>query len=173
MKQALLQLLNDFLSAILFFGRIRQSRAASLPPPSPSGWTKRKLARLRLTRRRIEPMQWMSLALVVVLGGATTADAEPPLYNKVGHRSHCRRRSDVTARVDDPVFARNRVVERARTYDRGRRLCLDRLARGARARQSVRRSALRLRHLGVVHFGRFGWRRARRVCPTIWRLPRD
>jgi len=36
-----------------------------------------QLARLGLTRRRIEPMQWMSLGLVVVLGGATMLTQNP------------------------------------------------------------------------------------------------
>src|SRR6516165_9387601 len=36
-----------------------------------------QLAHLRLTRRRIEPMQWMSLGLVVVLGGATMLTQSP------------------------------------------------------------------------------------------------
>jgi len=36
-----------------------------------------QLFRLKLTRRRIEPMQWMSLGLVVVLGGATMLTQSP------------------------------------------------------------------------------------------------
>jgi intracellular septation protein A len=36
-----------------------------------------QLACLKLTRRRIEPMQWMSLRLVVVLGGATMLTQNP------------------------------------------------------------------------------------------------
>jgi len=36
-----------------------------------------QLARFKLTRRRIEPMQWMSLGLVVVLGGATMLTQNP------------------------------------------------------------------------------------------------
>ena len=36
-----------------------------------------QLARIWLTRRRVEPMQWMSLGLVVVLGGATMLTQSP------------------------------------------------------------------------------------------------
>ena len=71
MKQALRQLLSDFLSAILFLvvyvmsGSVIAAAAIAVT----AGLV--QLARLGLTRRRIEPMQWMSLGLVVVLGGAT------------------------------------------------------------------------------------------------------
>ena len=71
MKQALRQLLSDFLSAILFLvvyvmsGSVFAAAAIAVT----AGLI--QLARLGLTRRRIEPMQWMSLGLVVVLGGAT------------------------------------------------------------------------------------------------------
>jgi len=70
-KQALRQLLSDFLSAILFLvvyvmsGSVIAAAAIAVT----AGLV--QLARLGLTRRRIEPMQWMSLGLVVVLGGAT------------------------------------------------------------------------------------------------------
>src|SRR5271167_18102 len=71
MKQALWQLLNDFLSTILFVlvYALSGSLFAAAGVAVAAGLT--QLARLRLMRRRIEPMQWMSLGLVVVLGGAT------------------------------------------------------------------------------------------------------
>jgi intracellular septation protein A len=76
-KQALQQLLSDFLSAILFLvvyvmsGSVFTAAAVAVT----AGLV--QLARLRLTRRPIEPMQWMSLGLVVVLGGATMLTQNP------------------------------------------------------------------------------------------------
>jgi len=76
-KHALGQLLSDFLSAILFlvvyalsgdlFAAAAIAVAAGLA----------QFARLRLTGRQVEPMQWMSLGLVVVLGGATMLTQSP------------------------------------------------------------------------------------------------
>ena len=72
MKQALRQLFSDFLSAILFL--VVYTVSGSLFA-SAAGLA--QLFRLKLTRRRIEPMQWMSLGLVVVLGGATMLTQSP------------------------------------------------------------------------------------------------
>ena len=76
MKQAFRQLLSDFLSAILFLlyavsgGLFAAARIAVIAGLVQLAW-------LSLTRRRIEPMQWMSLGLVVVLGGATMLTRAP------------------------------------------------------------------------------------------------
>jgi intracellular septation protein len=76
-KQALGQLLSDFLSAILFLvvyalsGNLVAAAAIAVA----AGVA--QLVRLRLLRRRVEPMQWMSLGLVVVLGGATMLTQSP------------------------------------------------------------------------------------------------
>ena len=76
MKQAFRQLLSDFLSAILFLlyavsgGLFAAARIAVIAGLVQLAW-------LSLTRRRIEPMQWMSLGLVVVLGGATMLTQSP------------------------------------------------------------------------------------------------
>jgi intracellular septation protein A len=77
LKQALRQLLSDFLSAILFLVVyvVSGSLFAAAGIAVAAGLT--QLARLRSTRRRIEPMQWMSLGLVVVLGGATMLTQSP------------------------------------------------------------------------------------------------
>ena len=77
MKQALRQLLTDFLSAILFLVvyAVSGSLFAAAGVAVAAGLV--QLARLRLTRRRIEPMQWMSLGLVVVLGSATMLTQNP------------------------------------------------------------------------------------------------
>jgi intracellular septation protein len=78
-KQALGQLLSDFLSAILFLvvyalsGNLVAAAAIAVA----AGLA--QLVRLRLLRRRLEPMQWMSLGLVVVLGGATMLTQSPAL----------------------------------------------------------------------------------------------
>jgi len=76
-KQALRQLLSDFLSAILFLVvyAVSGSLFAAVGIAVTAGLV--QLARLRLTRRRIEPMQWMSQGLVVVLGGATMLTQSP------------------------------------------------------------------------------------------------
>jgi intracellular septation protein len=70
-KQALWQLINDFLSAALFLvafavsDNVRVAAGAAIAAGlAQFGW-------LKVAGRRIEPMQWTSLALVVVLGGAT------------------------------------------------------------------------------------------------------
>jgi intracellular septation protein A len=76
-KQAFRQLLGDFLSAILFLVvyAVSGSLFAAAGIAVAAGLA--QLAHLRLTRRRIEPMQWMSLGLVVVLGGATMLTQSP------------------------------------------------------------------------------------------------
>jgi predicted dienelactone hydrolase/intracellular septation protein A len=77
MKQALSQLLSDFLSALLFLavylvtGNITVAAAIAIA----AGLV--QLATLKLRGRRIEPMQWLSLALVVVLSGATILTQSP------------------------------------------------------------------------------------------------
>jgi intracellular septation protein len=76
-KQALRQLLGDFLSAILFLVvyAVSGSLFAAAGIAVAAGLA--QLVRLKATRRRIEPMQWMSLGLVVVLGGATMLTQSP------------------------------------------------------------------------------------------------
>ena len=77
MKQAFRQLLSDFLSAILFLVVYAVSGSLFLAAGIAVAAALVQLARLRLTRRRIESMQWMSLGLVVVLGGATMLTQSP------------------------------------------------------------------------------------------------
>src|SRR5207244_1787530 len=76
-KQALRQLLSDFLSAILFLAVYALSgdlfAAAAIAVTAGLA----QLAGIWLTGRRVEPMQWMSLGLVVVLGGATMLTQSP------------------------------------------------------------------------------------------------
>jgi len=76
-KQALPQLLSDFLSAILFLVvyAVTRSLFAAAGVAVAAGLA--QLARLRWTRRRIEPMQWMTVGLVMVLGGATMLTQSP------------------------------------------------------------------------------------------------
>jgi intracellular septation protein len=76
-KQGLRQVVGDFFSAILFLvvyalsGNLVAAAALAVA----AGVV--QLALLRLLRRRVEPMQWMSLGLVVVLGGATMLTQNP------------------------------------------------------------------------------------------------
>jgi intracellular septation protein A len=77
MKEALSHLLSDFLSAILFLlvylvsGNITAAAAIAVAV----GLT--QLGGMKLAGRRIEPMQWLSLALVVGLGTATMLTQSP------------------------------------------------------------------------------------------------
>jgi intracellular septation protein len=77
MKQALWQLLNDFLSAILFLFvyALSGNLFAAVGVAVAGGLA--QFAHLGLRRRRVEPTQWMSLGLVAVLGGATLLTQSP------------------------------------------------------------------------------------------------
>ena len=77
MRQALWQLLNDFLSAILFLVVYLVSGNLVIAAALAIAVGVAQLARLKLTGRPIEPMQWMSLGLVIVLGGATLLTQSP------------------------------------------------------------------------------------------------
>jgi intracellular septation protein len=77
MKEALSHLFSDLLSAILFFaiylitGNIIAAAAIGIAVGLA------QFARMKLAGRRIEPMQWMILGLVVVLGTATMLTQSP------------------------------------------------------------------------------------------------
>jgi intracellular septation protein len=77
MKQALRQLINDFLSAIFFFavysltGSIFAGTAIAIAVGAA------QFIHLKRARRAIDPMQWMSLGLVLVLGTATLLTQSP------------------------------------------------------------------------------------------------
>jgi intracellular septation protein len=77
MKEALSHLLNDLLSAILFFvvylvsGNIIAAAAIAIAVGLA------QLARTKLAGRRVEPMQWMVLGVVLVLGTATILTQSP------------------------------------------------------------------------------------------------
>ena len=77
MKQALRQLLSDFLSAVLFLAIYALSGSLFVAAGIAVAAALAQFARLKLTGRGIEPMQWMSLGLVVVLGGATMLTQSP------------------------------------------------------------------------------------------------
>jgi intracellular septation protein len=77
MKHALSHLVSDFLSALLFLavflaiGNIVAAAAIAIAAAIA------QLAVFKFTGRPIEPMQWISLALVIVLSGATMLMQSP------------------------------------------------------------------------------------------------
>jgi len=77
MKQALRQLAEDFLSAIFFFALYSLTGNIVVATATAIAVGAVQFLRLRLARRRIEPMQWMSLGLVLVLGAATLLTQSP------------------------------------------------------------------------------------------------
>src|ERR1700719_38999 len=77
MKQALSQLLGDFLSAILFLVTYLLSGDITLAAAIAIAAGLVQLGALKFRGRHIEPMQWMSLGLVVVLSGATILTQSP------------------------------------------------------------------------------------------------
>ena len=77
MKQALQQLIGDFLSAILFLVIYALSGNLVAAAGIAVAASLAQFARLNLIGRRVEPVQWMSLGLVVVLGGATMLTQNP------------------------------------------------------------------------------------------------
>src|SRR5438067_2633874 len=77
MKQALGQLLSDFLSAILFLATYLLSGNITIAAAVAIAAGLAQFGALKLRGRPIEPMQWMSLGLVVVLSGATILTQSP------------------------------------------------------------------------------------------------
>ena len=77
MKQALWHLVNDFLSAILFLIVYAISGSVRIAAGVAVAAGLARLAWLKLSGRQVEPMQWTSLALVIVLGGATILTQSP------------------------------------------------------------------------------------------------
>ena len=77
MKEALSHLFNDLLSAILFFAiyLVTGNIAAAAAIAIAVGLA--QFVAMKLAGRRIEPMQWMILGLVVVLGTATILTESP------------------------------------------------------------------------------------------------
>jgi intracellular septation protein len=77
LKQVLWHLLSDLLSAILFLIIYAVSGSARLAAGIAVAAGLAQLAWLKLSGRQVEPMQWTSLGLVVVLGGATILTQNP------------------------------------------------------------------------------------------------
>ncbi len=77
MKRALAHLLNDLLSAILFFGVYLVSGNIIAAAAIAIAVGLVQFAAMKIAGRPIEPMQWMILGLVVVLGTATMLTQSP------------------------------------------------------------------------------------------------
>jgi intracellular septation protein A len=71
MRTALLQLLSDFLSAIVFLALYLATDNVTLATSVAVAVGVAQFAFMRLTGRPIDAMQWLALGLVVVLGAAT------------------------------------------------------------------------------------------------------
>src|SRR5215472_3600507 len=116
MRQALRQLISDFLSAICFFavysltGSIFAGTAIAIAVGAA------QFVRLKRARRAIEPMQWMSLGLVLVLGAATLLTQSPrfmmlkPSFVHLAIAAVMLRRGWMTRYL--PTIARENVPER-------------------------------------------------------------
>lgn len=77
MKQVLRHLFSDFLSAVLFLITYALSGNVRIAAGIAVAVGVAQVVWLKLAGRQIEPMQWMSLGLVVVLGGATILTQSP------------------------------------------------------------------------------------------------
>ena len=77
MRQALAQLGSDFLSALLFLFVYLVIGDVVLAAALAIAAALLQLGYYRFTGRHIEPMQWMSLGLVIVLSGATMLTQSP------------------------------------------------------------------------------------------------
>lgn len=80
MKQALWYLLDDYLSAILFLIAYALSGSVRIAALGAAFGTLGQLCWLRFQHRRIEPAHWASLALILVLGGATVVTQNPRFF---------------------------------------------------------------------------------------------
>ncbi len=79
MKQALRRLAEDFLSAILFFLLYALTGSLYIGVGAAVAVGVAQIARRKLTGRPVDQMQWTSLGLVIVLGGATVLFHTPRL----------------------------------------------------------------------------------------------
>jgi len=77
MRQALRQLISDFLSAIFFFAVYSLTGSIFAGTAIAIAIGAAQFIHLKRARRAIEPMQWMSLGLVLVLGAATLVAQNP------------------------------------------------------------------------------------------------
>src|SRR5215469_3135945 len=77
MRQALRQLISDFLSAIFFFAVYSLTGSIFAGTAIAIAIGAAQFIRLKRACRAIEPMQWLSLGLVVVLGAATLLAQSP------------------------------------------------------------------------------------------------
>ena len=155
MKQALWQLLNDFLSAIFFFavysltGNIVAATTIAIAVGAA------QFVRLKLARRAIEPMQWMSLALVIGLGAATLLTQNPrfmmlkPSFIHFAIAAVMLRRGWMSRYLPAIVHR-----ERAAGSDYRGGLCLGRADGRFGSDQPRDRDAVRHQGLGLVHFVR-------------------
>jgi intracellular septation protein A len=71
MRTALLQLVSDFLSAIVFLALYLATGSVTLATCVAVAAALAQFAAMRLTGRTIDLMQWLALGLVLVLGAAT------------------------------------------------------------------------------------------------------
>jgi intracellular septation protein A len=77
MKQSLWHLLNDYLSSVLFLLTYAASGNVATAAAIAVAAAATPLARLTLARRRVERLQWIGLAIVLILAAATLLTQSP------------------------------------------------------------------------------------------------
>jgi len=108
MRQALAQLGSDFLSALLFLFVYLVIGDVVLAAALAIAAALLQLGYYRFTGRHIEPMQWMSLGLVIVLSGATMLTQSPRFVMLKPSIAHFAVAAVMLRRLDAPLSAGDR-----------------------------------------------------------------
>ena len=168
MRQAFSQLVSDFLSALFFLfvylatGNIIAAAAIAIAAAFV------QLGYFWQTGRHIEPMQWTSLGLVIVLSGATILTQSPRFVMLKPSIAHF---AVAAVMLRRGWMIRYLPAKPPRERAGHRRLCLGRSAGGDRSHQYRHRALRRFCDLGLVRVGRCGRCKDRGVLLTICGLP--
>jgi len=171
MRQALSQLVSDFLSALFFLfvyvatGNIIAAAAIAIAAAVI------QLGYVKFSGRHIEPMQWMSLGLVIVLSGASILTQSPRFVMLKPSIAHFAVAAVMLRRGWIPVPAGDRAAKPAGERAGHGRLRLGRSAGRNRSRQYRHRALRRFCDLGLVCVGRRGGRKDRGFPLAVRGLP--